>query len=148
MDPVRDAIMRYQVQVPESRQPAAVPADQVRPSPVPRTFGDPLPKTAPELLGGPGTKISAVLRPDVQAGAAPQAPNAPVHINAVLKPAPVAVSTPQAARVAASAPAARRTPWTERTSADAGYSIGGTTYVPGDEDIAGGVTGAALEAGS
>ena len=62
LDPVRDGQMRYQVTIPESRQPDAVPLDQLRPSPVPRTFGDPLPKTAPELLGGPGTKISAVIR--------------------------------------------------------------------------------------
>ena len=43
MDPARHAAMRYQPSVPESRQPAAVPLDQLRPSPVPRTFGEPLP---------------------------------------------------------------------------------------------------------
>ncbi len=148
MDPVRDAIMRYQIQVPESRQPAAVPLDQLRPSPVLRTFGDPLPKTAPELLGGPGTKISTVLRPEAQAGVTPSAPAAPLRINAVLKPEGVMVASPDAKRVAASASTARRTPWTERASAAVDYSVGDTTYVPGDEDIAGGTTETALEAGS
>ena len=42
----------------------AVPLDELVPSPAPRTFGDPLPKTAPELLGGPGTKISANVAPE------------------------------------------------------------------------------------
>ncbi|MHA7898701.1 MAG: PAN domain-containing protein [Henriciella sp.] len=63
MTPDRHGEMRYLVPVPASRQPAAVPLDQLRPSPVPRVFGDPLPPTEPELLGAPEPKISAVMRP-------------------------------------------------------------------------------------
>lgn len=78
MDVNRDGEMRYQPQVPASRQPAAVPLDQVRLSPVPRTFGEPLPKTEPELLGGPAPRVSAVVRrpaqPVVQTRVQPPAP--------------------------------------------------------------------------
>ncbi len=63
MDPQRHGEMRYQPPVPASRQPDAVPLDQLRPSPVPPTFGDPLPLSEPELLGGTEPKISAVMRP-------------------------------------------------------------------------------------
>lgn len=70
MDPSRHGEMRYKPSVPESRQPAAVPLDQLRPSPVPRVFGDPLPKTEPELLGGPAPQVSAVM----------QAPSQPVEV--------------------------------------------------------------------
>ena len=63
MDPTRHGEMRYQPPVPASRQPAAVPLDQLRPSPVPRVFGDPMPLSEPELLGVPEPKISAVMRP-------------------------------------------------------------------------------------
>jgi len=63
MDPVRDAEMRYKVDVPKSRQPEAVPLDQLKPSPVPRVFGDPLPEPETDLLGGPATEISAVITP-------------------------------------------------------------------------------------
>lgn len=63
MDPDRHAELRYQTRVPEGRQPVAVPLDQLRPSPVPRVFGDPPPVREPELMGGPETRVSAVMRP-------------------------------------------------------------------------------------
>lgn len=68
MDPTRHAAMRYQPSVPESRQPAAVPLDQLRPSPVPRTFGDPLPVREPvirepELLGASTPSAAPTLKP-------------------------------------------------------------------------------------
>ncbi len=73
MDPARHAEMRYQPRVPASRQPAAVPLDQLRPSPVPRTFGDPLPVREPELLGAPTAQTSARTQPvKVSAGTPPK----------------------------------------------------------------------------
>mgnify|MGYP001799415634 CR=1 FL=1 len=71
MDPSRHAAMRYQPSVPESRQPVAVPLDQLRPSPVPRTFGDPLPvrepiTREPELLGA-STQTAPPTAPSVKA---------------------------------------------------------------------------------
>ncbi|MEM9178213.1 MAG: hypothetical protein AAGA89_00815 [Pseudomonadota bacterium] len=71
MDPDRHAEVRYLRPVPASRQPAAVPLEQLRPSPVPRVFGDPPPVREPELMGGPETRVSAVMRP-APAPVAPQ----------------------------------------------------------------------------
>lgn len=153
MDPERHGDMRYSAPVPESRQPAAVPVDQLRPSPVPRQFGDPLPKTEEELLGAPQTRISAVMQP---APAAPQAPElaasppaqtanvaAPAQpvaptVNAVLK-RPVTAPA-RAAQAPAPAPAVQpaRAPWTERTNASPEYSVGESDYIPGDEQATGG----------
>ncbi len=101
MDPVRDAQMRYQVKVPASRQPEAVPLDQLRPSPVPRIFGDPLPtegpqpKTEPELLDGTETRISAVIQlEDDRADAAPRQVNAVLKLRRVEIAAGMTVSSP------------------------------------------------------
>lgn len=89
MTPDRHGEMRYLVPVPASRQPAAVPLDQLRPSPVPRVFGDPLPPTEPELLGAPEPKISAVMRPTT-----PIAEPAPA-ITAMPVPAPMPAPAPE-----------------------------------------------------
>ena len=92
MDPSRHAEVRYLTPVPASRQPAAVPIDQLRPSPVPRVFGDPPPVREPELMGGPETRISAVTRP---------APNpAPAR---TASPAPTPLPTPAPAPALADA---------------------------------------------
>ncbi|MEL7033107.1 MAG: hypothetical protein AAGL97_06580 [Pseudomonadota bacterium] len=263
MDPSRHAEVRYLTPVPASRQPAAVPVDQVRPSPVPRVFGDPPPVREPELMGGPGTRISAVMRPapnpaptsvpapapalvqtqpDViivaprtvsapsvtQVAAAPKrlapnptqpvitqvavapapsdmAPKQPVEVlrgprqgdapNYVKQPAPPephplygapaqsekapstrlvfkdpsikaapAISTtadynavlkresqapkPQQAAVPAQPMPAPRAPWTERDGTDPDYSVGGTDYIPGDEDATAGFVDGVPEAGT
>lgn len=94
MNVSRDGEMRYQPQAPASRQPAAVPLDQVRRSPVPRTFGDPLPKKEPELLGGPAPKVSAVM-------------SRPVQTPVKTRVATVSPSAPQAAPSAAPVELAR-----------------------------------------
>lgn len=214
MDPGRHADMRYQPRVPESRQPAAVPLDQLRPSPVPRVFGDPPPIREPELMGGPKTRVSAIMRPAPQAtptqpdviyvpaqsaalrrsaqpsAAAPRQPveiargpgqgEAPQYVkqpapraqtvfkdpsreavpvqsttdafNAVLKresQAPVA--QPAAAPAAPQAPvqlAPARAPWTERAGEAPDYSVGGTLFIPGDEDATAGFVEGVPEAGS
>jgi hypothetical protein len=205
MDPARHAAMRYQPSVPASRQPAAVPLDQLRPSPVPRTFGDPPPIRAPELMGAPGPQAAVQPKPvkavaleaptqTVQVHRAPgegvvpgyvkqpapqpaqpvyqdterqapkpvfkdparKAPKAtPVaaNLNAVVKrqsqalqPAP----TPVAAQAPAPAPAPepQRVPWTERTGTTPNYSVGGSGYVPGDEDATAGFVEGVPEAGT
>lgn len=214
MDPGRHADMRYQPRVPESRQPAAVPLEQLRPSPVPRVFGDPPPVREPELMGGPKTRISAVMRPAPQAtptqpdviyvpaqsavlrrsaqpvspaptqpvevargpgqGDAPQyvkqpSPKArPVFKDPSLETAPVQPTTeaynavlkrerqmpvpqPVAAPAAQKAPvqlAPARSPWTERDGEAPDYSVGGTIFIPGDEDATAGFVEGAPEAGS
>lgn len=94
MDPARDAVMRYEVSVPESRQPEAVPLDQLRPSPVPRTFGEPLEMSTPELLGDRQPQISAIM---------------------TAEPAPELVSQPAMAQ--APAPSAKPAVIAETTSA-------------------------------
>lgn len=88
MDPSRHGEMRYQPSVPESRQPAAVPLDQLRPSPVPRVFGDPLPKTEPELLGGPAPQVSAVMQAPAQPVEVARAPGMGEVPNYVKQPVP------------------------------------------------------------
>ena len=80
MDPSRHGVMRYQPSVPESRQPAAVPLDQLRPSPVPRVFGDPLPKAEPELLGGPTPAGAARAQAPVQVMPVQNAPARTVEV--------------------------------------------------------------------
>ena len=101
MDPSRHTDMRYQPRVPESRQPTAVPLEQLRPSPVPRVFGDPPPIREPELMGGPKTRISAVMRPVPQAvPAQPDIIYVPAE-TAALRPATERAEAPQ--RVAVSA---------------------------------------------
>jgi len=238
MEPGRHADMRYQPRVPESRQPAAVPLDQLRPSPVPRVFGDPPPVREPELMGGPKTRISAVMSPapqstpsqpdviyvpaetaalhpvtdrtetpqqvavvaqsvaptpkppaeilrgpgqgdvpkyvkqpapdvahplygtpargrtvfkDPSRGAAPVQSTTEIY-NAVLK----RESQAPAARTAA-APAAQqapvqlapaRAPWTERDGEAPDYSVGGTLFIPGDDDATAGFVEGVPEAGS
>ncbi|MEL7391393.1 MAG: hypothetical protein AAFN06_02030 [Pseudomonadota bacterium] len=99
MDPTRHGEMRYQPPVPASRQPAAVPLDQLRPSPVPRIFGEPLPLSEPELLGAPEPKISAVMRPMPTVQAQPEPLPAPRPT-----PALVVVDTPEPVTPAPSAP--------------------------------------------
>ena len=205
MDPARHAAMRYQPRVPESRQPAAVPLDQLRPSPVPRTFGDPPPVREPELMGAPGPQaavqpkpVKAVTRaaptqtaqvhrgpgegvvPEYVKQPAPQpavpvsqeagrqapkpvfkdparkAPSAtPVaaNLNAVVKrqsqasqPVPTPVAAP--APAPAPAPEPQRVPWTERTGTTPNYSVGGSGYVPGDEDATAGFVEGVPEAGT
>ena len=211
MDPARHAAMRYQPSVPESRQPAAVPLDQLRPSPVPRTFGDPLPVREPELMGAPSAQTTVQTRTvTAQAVATPKqaqtvevyrgpgqgvvpdyvkqpAPaKAPVpqkeparqtpkpvfkdparktpaaqpavsNLNAVVRrhsqspqaiaapapapmPAPTTAPAPTPKPVPApgSEPAPQRVPWTERTGNTPNYSVGGSGYVPGDEDATAG----------
>ena len=209
MDPARHAAMRYQPSVPESRQPAAVPLDQLRPSPVPRTFGDPLPVREPELMGAPSAQTTVQTRTvTAQAVAAPKqtrtvevyrapgqgvvpdyvkqptpveasapqkepvrqtsktvfkdpARKAPVaqpavsNLNAVVRrqsqspqavaapapapqPAPAPVPTPEPVPAPISEPAPQRVPWTERTGNTPNYSVGGSGYVPGDEDATAG----------
>lgn len=104
MSPERDSVMRYQVAIPESRQPAAVPLEQLRPSPVPRVFGTPLPKTEPELLGGRAPRISAVMVPTEAPApaiefAAPQVVPAAIPeaiAEAPALPAPVELAEPAA----------------------------------------------------
>ncbi|MEO1659986.1 MAG: hypothetical protein AAFR51_03285 [Pseudomonadota bacterium] len=71
MDPSRHAEMRYQPAIPASRQPAAVPLEQLRPSPIPRTFGEPLPVREPELVGGPEQSAAIVSQPAPQLAARP-----------------------------------------------------------------------------
>jgi|GEM_PF-3332413 len=93
MDSGRHAGMRYQPGVPNSRQPTAVPVDQVRPSPVPRVFGDPPPVREPELMGGPKTQVSAVLRrPDTVVEVQPEVMVAPQQPPATPRPAPVKIA--------------------------------------------------------
>ena len=207
MDPARHTPMRYQLSVPESRQPAAVPLDQLRPSPVPRTFGDPPPIREPELMGAPTAQttvqtqtIAAATAPapkqtrtvevyrgpgegvvpdyvkqpaPVQAPAPQKAPvretpkpvftdparKTPVaqpavsNLNAVVRrrnqtPQAVAAPAPQPAPAPTPAPepipsplrepAPQRVPWTERTGNTPNYSVGGSGYVPGDEDATAG----------
>ena len=253
MDPGRHAEVRYLRPVPASRQPAAVPLDQLRPSPVPRVFGDPPPVREPELMGGPETRVSAVMRPApapvatppeviivppqivaapaiTEVAAAPKrlapvadptepvitqvavaptqpivAPEPPVEIlrgprngeaptyvkqpvpeephplygtpartNAVgsarmvfkdpsLDKAPAVSTTADYNAVLkresqtpkaqpALAPAqplpAPRAPWTEREGTAPDYSVGGTDYIPGDEDATAGFVDGVPEAGS
>lgn len=87
MDPARDAVMRYEVAVPEGYQPAAVPLDQLEPSPTPRVFGEPLELSEPELLGETPPQITAVM-----SAKAPPPPPAPPVVEAA--PAPVEASRP------------------------------------------------------
>lgn len=232
MDPARHANMRYQPSVPASRQPAAVPLDQLRPSPVPRMFGDPLPAREPELLGAPTAQVSAVRRTvkavspvpkqtvevyrgpgegkvpeyvkqpappqakpisNVLVREAPQPVAQPVSqvpaqktpqpspqpavqpvfkdparkaatptpvagpLNAVVKRksqvAPVSVSAPSPAAPSpqpalVSQPEPLRVPWTERDGTTPNYSVGGSGYVPGDEDATAGFVEGAPEAGT
>lgn len=96
MDPDQHAEVRYQPRVPESRQPAAVPLEQLRPSPVPRVFGDPPPVREPELMGGPKTRISAVMRPP--------APTAPAQPDVIFVPAQTAALRPATERAEAPEP--------------------------------------------
>ena len=213
MDPARHAAMRYQPSVPASRQPAAVPLDQLRPSPIPRTFGDPLPVREPELLGAPTAQSSAQAQPVKVSTVAPpkqtqsvevyrgpgegvvpeyvkqpaptktpapykepvretpkpvykdparQAPTAQPAVsnfNAVVRrqsqtpqtvaapaqrpepnpvPAPTPTPVPEAIPAPISEPAPQRVPWTERTGNTPNYSVGGSGYVPGDEDATAG----------
>ena len=207
MDPARHTPMRYQPSVPESRQPAAVPLDQLRPSPVPRTFGDPLPVREPELMGaasaqtavqtqtvaassvpapkqtrtvevyrGPGqgvvpdyVKQPAPAKAPVPqkeparqgpqpvykdpARKAPAAQPAASNLNAVVRrqsqtpqavaasapqPKPAPAPTPEPAPAQLSEPAPQRVPWTERTGNTPNYSVGGSGFVPGDEDATAG----------
>lgn len=255
MDAGRHADMRYQPRVPESRQPAAVPLEQLRPSPVPRVFGDPPPVREPELMGGPKTRVSAVMRrpepvgptqPEIimvpaqtaalspatepaappQRLAPPKAPIAPKQVavtaqspvpapkqaveilrgpgqgetpkyvkqpapetphplygtptrsaeppkaqtvfrdpsrndavelplkadyNAVLKRESQVITVQPAAAPAPSAPVKPvqlRRPWTDRDGTAPDYSVGGTKYVPGDEDATAGYVEGAPEAGT
>ena len=106
MDSGRHADMRFQPGVPNSRQPPAVPVDQVRPSPVPRTFGDPPPVREPELMGGPKTQVSAVLRrTDTVVEVQPEVMVAPQHPPATPRPAPVKIAVAPARAEAPTEPA-------------------------------------------
>ncbi len=96
MDPGRDAVMRYQVAVPASRQPEAVPLEELRPSPVPRTFGEPLEMSEAELLGERPPKIIAEM-------VATEAPVATRAVNAT--PAPEATVSPSTAPAPSAKPA-------------------------------------------
>ena len=213
MDPARHTPMRYQPSVPESRQPAALPLDQLRPSPVPRTFGDPLPVREPELMGAPSAQTpvrtqtvtaSTVAAPKQSqtvevyrapgqgvvpdyvkqpapakapaptpapqkdpvrqtpqpvfkdpARKAPAAQPAVSNLNAVVRrqsqtpqavaapspqpaPAPAPTQAPEPIPAPLSEPAPQRVPWTERTGNTPNYSVGGSGYVPGDEDATAG----------
>ncbi|MEO1187639.1 MAG: hypothetical protein AAFW60_01095 [Pseudomonadota bacterium] len=104
MDPSRHADVRYLSPLPASRQPAAVPVDQLRPSPVPRVFGDPPPVREPELMGGPETRVSAVMRPSPTPTPMPAAAPTPVIVQAepdVIFVAPRRVAAPSVSNVAA-----------------------------------------------
>lgn len=215
MDPARHTPMRYQPSVPASRQPAAVPLDQLRPSPIPRTFGDPPPVREPELMGapqgqtavqrqtvsastvaapkqtqtvevyrGPGEGVvpEYVKQPAPAKAPAPQKEPAPYtepvrqtpkpvykdparkaptaqpavsNLNAVVRrssqtpqtvaapaprpePTPAPAPSPEPMPAPISEPAPQRTPWTERTGNTPNYSVGGSGYVPGDEDATAG----------
>lgn len=197
MDPARHTPMRYQPSVPESRQPAAVPLDQLRPSPVPRTFGDPPPIREPELMGAPSAQSSVrtqtvtaatvsapkqvqtvevsrapvesvvpdtVQQPKLATAPAPQvepvretpklvfkdpARQAPAaqpavsNLNAVVRrqnQTPQAVAAPAQKTTPApfTEPTPQRIPWTERDGTVPNYSVGGSGYVPGDEDATAG----------
>ncbi|NQY39169.1 MAG: hypothetical protein HRT80_03635 [Henriciella sp.] len=106
MDPARHAAMRYQPSVPESRQPAAVPLDQLRPSPVPRTFGDPLPVREPELMGAPSAQKPVQTRTVAASSVSPpkqtqtievyRGPGQGVVPDYVKQPTQVEAPTPQA----------------------------------------------------
>ena len=215
MDPSRHAEMRYQPSVPASRQPAAVPLDQLRPSPTPRTFGEPLPAPEPELVGGPQQSAAIVTSPAPRAQArpvkspppqtvsvevargpgqgtvpayvkqpvpeephplyrkpariaqpaaptsfrdpavsAPPAQPARASFNAVQKRETQTVSAPPAPTFTppppqpTAKPETRRIPWTERVGNDPNYSVGGTNFVPGDEDATAGFVDGVPEAGS
>lgn len=155
-DPDRHGEMRYEVAVPESRQPAAVPVDQLRPSPVPQVFGDPLPAHEPELLGdasavpAPPSAPAPVLVDAVTKRPRPAAPSTPpATVNAVLKrtsSAPAAPPVPAPEPAPAALPA--RTPWTERTSAAPDYSVGESDFIPGDEQATGGLAPISAEPNS
>ena len=105
MDPARHTPMRYQPSVPESRQPAAVPLDQLRPSPVPRTFGDPPPVREPELLGAPFAQTTIQTRTVAASTVAPpkqaqsvevyRGPGQGVVPDYVKQPAPAKTPVPQ-----------------------------------------------------
>ena len=99
MDPARDAVMRYEVSVPASRQPDAVPLDQLRPSPVPHTFGEPLEMSTPELLGERPPQVSAVMKAELVPETAPQPAMAPAP-----SPKPAALATPAGTPVHLDAP--------------------------------------------
>ncbi|MEL6862540.1 MAG: PAN domain-containing protein, partial [Pseudomonadota bacterium] len=88
MDPGRDAVMRYQVAVPASRQPEAVPLEELRPSPTPRTFGEPLEMSETELLGERQPRIIAEM-------VAEEAPVATRAVNTT--PAPQVTASPSTA---------------------------------------------------
>ncbi len=253
MDAGRHADMRYQPRLPASRQPAAVPLEQLRPSPVPRVFGDPPPVRQPELMGGPQPRVSAVMRrPEELAGAPKQiivaptqtpaatqpvelasmpAPETPLPPTPTPKPAPVKIAVapvpaapapkqpvqvlrgpgrgetpeyvkqpapetphplygtpprvaePPKARMvfkdpsrdnaalsttadynavlrrerqtldaqpakATAQPLPARAPWTERDGTDPDYSVGGSDFIPGDEDATAGYVDGVPEAGS
>ena len=162
LDPSRDAVMRYDVSVPESRQPEAVELDRLAPSPAPRVFGDPLPPGDPELKGAvkapesaaaptPSPKPAKLSAADQDPAVAP-APamlvepiavtpvTAPV-VDAALKPEPAAAPAATVAETSAkpAAPIAFRTPWTERKIGDAVYSVEDADFVPGDEDASAGL---------
>jgi hypothetical protein len=178
MDPDRHGEMRYQTRVPESRQPAAVPLEQLRPSPVPRVFGDSLPQAEPELLGGPTPQASApaqsleVVRAPGQ-GAVPQYVKQPVPaeahplykepirqsarpaaqngVNAVEKPnAQVVVTRPQidTQPEAPALPAAPARVPWTERDDTAPNYSVGSGFIPGDEDATAGYVEGVPDAGS
>ena len=107
MDPGRDAVMRYQVVAPVSRQPEAVPLEQLQPSPVPRTFGEPLEMTTPELLGERPPEITAVMVAEPAPIAAPAPSTKPEALTEIAE-APAAIDEP--IKVAVPAPVAFEAP--------------------------------------
>lgn len=123
MDPTRDAVMRYDVSVPESRQPEAVELDALAPSPAPRVFGDPLPPSEPELQGAdalvapapapsPSPKPAKLGQVQPMQAAAPLKLTEPISVapvsapvvKAAAKPEPVVAAAPAPAPVAIAAP--------------------------------------------
>lgn len=118
MDPTRDAVMRYDVSVPESRQPEAVELDALAPSPAPRVFGDPLPPSEPELQGAdavmapapvpapsPSPKPAKLGQMDPMPAAAPLKLTEPVSVAPVSAPVIKAAAKPEPVIATAQAPA-------------------------------------------
>ena len=108
--------------------------EALKPAPLPQTV------LAPKSPPGPAATRKVPQFQMVPAPAAPApAPTAkPTPAPAPLQPQTVSseqvtVGTPQTQPV----PGARK-PWTERTSSDTGYSVGGLDYVPGDEEATAG----------
>lgn len=159
MDADRHGEMRYRTSVPESRQPAAVPLEQLRPSPVPRVFGDPLPKAEPELLGGPASLKDARAQTPAQVMPVQSAPARSVEVlrapgegevpQYVKQPAPDEPHPlyKEPIRQPAQPAAASRAPWTERDGTAPNYSVG-SGFIPWDEDATAGYVEGVPDAGS